>query len=360
MNIKIYKTYLLKNYLSYFFVVSFIFFVLSFLLNILEEIVFLEKYNVSYIYPIMLTFLNSPSVLFETFPFIFLISSQLFFLNLQENKELDLLKITGINNFSLIRQVVFISLITGILIITIFYTFSSNLKHNYLKIKNKFTDDNKYLAAINNNGLWIKDEYQENKYVINADELKNNLLKNVTINQLDEKFSLKSIIISDEANIETNVWKLKNVKIFYEDGKKEFVDNLNINTNFNREKLNSIFSNLTSLNILQLINLTDDYKKLGLSNIEIKSHLYKLYSFPLLVSVMATIGSILILTLSFIKSKFFNISLGVILSVIIYYINYFFNLLGITEKTSLILSISAPLIVLMLFCFILIVRINEK
>ena len=64
MNIKIYKTYLLKNYLSYFFVVSLIFFILSFLLNILEEIVFLEKYNVSYIYPIMLTFLNSPSICF--------------------------------------------------------------------------------------------------------------------------------------------------------------------------------------------------------------------------------------------------------------------------------------------------------
>ena len=360
MNIKIYKIYLLKNFLSYFCVVSLIFFSLSFLLNILEEIVFLEKYNVSYIYPILLTFLNSPSILFEIFPFIFLITSQLFFLNLQENKELELLKIAGINNFSLIRQVVFISLIAGILITTIFYTFSSNLKHNYLKIKNKFTDDNKYLAAINDNGLWIKDEYLENKYVINADELKNNLLKNVTINQLDEKFSLKSIIISEEANIENNEWKLKNVKIFYEDGKKEAIDNLNINTNFNREKLNSIFSNLTSLNILQLISLTDDYKKLGLSNIEIKSHLYKLYSFPLFVSVMATIGSILILSLSFIKSKFFNISLGVMFSVVIYYINYFFSLLGLSERTSIWLSVSFPLIVLSLFCFILLVKVNEK
>ena len=55
-----------------------------------------------------------------------------------------------------------------------------------------------------------------------------------------------------------------------------------------------------------------------------------------------------------------NLSIGIMSSVIIYYIVYFFNLLGLTEKTSLTLSISAPLIVLILFCSILLVRINEK
>ena len=360
MKLQVYKLYILKSYLFYFLMVSFIFFILSFLLNILEEIVFLEKYNVNISYPILLTFLNTPSIVFEIFPFIFLISSQLFFMKLHENQELNLLKITGIDNFSLIKLLIFITFVLGILITIFFYTFSSNLKYNYLSIKNKFTNDNKYLAAINDNGLWIKDEYKDNKYVINADELSNNILKNVTINQLDDEFNLKSIIISDEANIEKNEWSLKNVKIFFSDGKKENLDKLIVNTNFNREKLNSIFSNLTSLNIIQLINLTEDYKKLGLSNIEIKSHLYKLYSFPLFVSIMAAIGSILMLSFNYKKSKFYNLSLGIMSSVVIYYINYFFNLLGLTEKTTLLLSIGAPMIVLILFCFIFLVKVNEK
>ena len=85
MNLKIYKQYILKSYLFYFLVVSFIFFVLSFFLNILEEIIFLEKYSVSVFYPLLLTFLNTPSILFEIFPFIFLISSQLFFINLKKS-----------------------------------------------------------------------------------------------------------------------------------------------------------------------------------------------------------------------------------------------------------------------------------
>ena len=289
-----------------------------------------------------------------------MIASQLFFIKFKENEELNLLKVTGIDNFSLIRLLIYISLIMGLIITVFFYTFSSNLKHNYLLIKNKFTDDNKYLAAINDNGLWIKDEYEDNIYVINADEFVNNKLKNITISQHDKEFNLKSIIISEQADIENQEWELEKVRIFFNNGKKEILENLSVNTNFNREKLNSIFSNLTSLNLLQLINLTEDYKKLGLSNIEIKSHLYKLYSFPVLISIMTTIGSILILSFSYKRSKFFNLSLGILSSVTIYYINYFFNLLGITEKTSIILSICSPLIILTLFCFILLVRINEK
>tara|TARA_B100000965_G_C19514362_1_gene723443 strand:+ start:23 stop:1105 length:1083 start_codon:yes stop_codon:yes gene_type:complete len=360
MKLKIYKIYILKSYLYYFLIVSLIFTLLSFFLNILEEITFFEKYNVSVYYPIFLTLLNTPSILFEIFPFIFLIASQLFFIRFKENEELNLLKITGIDNFSLIRLLIYLSLVMGLIITVLFYTFSANLKHNYLIIKNKFTDDNKYLAAINDNGLWIKDEYEDGVYIINADEFEKNKLKNVTINQLDNKFNLKSIIISQQADIEDDEWKLEKVRIFFVNGKKEMLENLKINTNFNREKLNSIFSNLTSLNLLQLVNLSEDYKKLGFSNTEIKSHIYKLYSFPILISIMTVIGSILVLSFSYKRSKFFNLSLGVMSSVVIYYINYLFNLLGITEKTSIILAVCSPLIILVLFSFILLVRINEK
>ena len=59
MNLKLYKTYILKSYLYYFLLISLIFFILSFFLNILEEIVFFEKYNISIGYPFLLTFLNT-------------------------------------------------------------------------------------------------------------------------------------------------------------------------------------------------------------------------------------------------------------------------------------------------------------
>ena len=129
MKLKIYKTYILKSYLSYFLIVSLVFCLLTFFLNILEEIVFFEKYEVGLYYPIFLTLLNTPSVLFEIFPFIFLIASQLFFIKFKENEELNLLKITGIDNFSLIRLLIYLSLALGIIITVLFYSFSYHLSY---------------------------------------------------------------------------------------------------------------------------------------------------------------------------------------------------------------------------------------
>ena len=60
------------------------------------------------------------------------------------------------------------------------------------------------------------------------------------------------------------------------------------------------------------------------------------------------------------KSKLFHIVLGVLLSVTIYYINYFSTLLGQNEKLPEVMSIWLPLIIISLFCAIGLVRINEK
>ena len=60
------------------------------------------------------------------------------------------------------------SLVLGLIIITLFYNFSSNLKNLYLELKNNYISDDKYLAVITKNGLWIKDSVKENIYIINV------------------------------------------------------------------------------------------------------------------------------------------------------------------------------------------------
>ena len=56
----------------------------------------------------------------------------------------------------------------------------------------------------------------------------------------------------------------------------------------------------------------------------------------------------------------YHIVLGVLLSVLIYYVNYFSSLLGQNERLPEIMSIWSPLIIISLFCAIGLVRINEK
>ena len=55
-----------------------------------------------------------------------------------------------------------------------------------------------------------------------------------------------------------------------------------------------------------------------------------------------------------------KISFGLFLSVIIYYINNFFLVMGSTEKISLIFAVFVPLMILSLINFVMSYGINEK
>ena len=59
---------------------------LVFVLNLLSELNFFKDENVSINFTLFLSLLNSPIQIFELFPFILLITIQLFFIKIYENK----------------------------------------------------------------------------------------------------------------------------------------------------------------------------------------------------------------------------------------------------------------------------------
>ena len=360
MIIKTYQQYLIKSLLKNIFLISCLFLILSFLLNILEEIKFFKNLDLGISFSFLLTFLNVPSILYEIFPFIFLISTQMFFVNLFEKEELIVLKKHGVDNLVLIKILIITSLVCGILIVSLFYTISAQMKHSYLSFKNKFTDDKKYLAVVNENGLWIKDEVDNSINIINAEIFENDTLKKLIITQMDKDFNIVKTIVGKSANIQKNTWKIKNVEVHEIEKSKVSHDQILFKTNFNKEKLNNIFSNLTSLTFFELLSMSKDYNQLGYSTLEINSHLHKLYSFPIYLMIMSLVGGILMLNIKYNKSKIVNITIGIILSVIIYYLNYFINLLGTNEKLPIIISIWLPHLILFLFCLTFLIRINEN
>ena len=88
--IKKYEQYLVKLFLKNIFIIITVFLFLSFFLNIFEEIKYFENKENEIYYPIILTILNIPSILFELLPFIFLLGVMFFFINLYEKEEIEL------------------------------------------------------------------------------------------------------------------------------------------------------------------------------------------------------------------------------------------------------------------------------
>ena len=359
MIVNTYKKYILSLFSKTLIEVTLIFFSLILIINLFEEINFLENEDVSGYYPIFLSLLNTPAIIFDILPFIFLISTLFFFIKLIDKNELSIFKYTGITNNQILTSVVFFSLILGLLLIFGFYTFSSKLKNQYLLMKNKFSSDDKYLAVITENGLWIRDEINETISITNADKINNKKLNNVSIVQFDKNFNLIQIIESKEVNIETKNWIIINPLITKENA-TEKLEQLNFRSNFDIEKINNLFSNLSSMSLMQLNKLEKDYFGLGYSTVGIEVYENKIYSTPIYLAIMTFLSGIIMFNSKYKKSKLFNIILGISLSVIIYYVNYFSGLLGENGRIPIILSVWLPLIILMLISLIGMVRLNEK
>ena len=358
--LKTFEKYLIFLFIKKVTNTSFIFLALVFILSLFEEISFFKDLDVSFYFPILLTALNTPSTLFEIFPFIFLISTQFFFLDLIDKNEIELFKVNGLNNFKFIKILFFSSLLLGLLIVSIFYNFSSTLKFAYLDLKNNYSDDNKYLAVVTENGLWIKDEIDEKTYIIQANEIDDIYLKQVSIFEFDNKFDLSQVIESEKIDVSNYEWIIFNPSISKNNNTIKINENINILTHFNNTKIRRLFRNLSSLNILDLLKLKKDYKSLGYSTSEVPSYLNKLYSFPIFLSIMTLLASVIMFNIKKSKPVIFHILLGIFLSVTIYYVYFLFNLLGENGKIPILISIWSPLLIFSLFISISLVRINEK
>jgi len=354
-----YKKYILSLFSKTLVEITLIFFSLILILNLFEEINFLKSENVGSYYPIFLSLLNTPSIIFDILPFIFLISTLLFFIKLINKNELSIFKYTGITNNQVLRIIVFFSFIIGLFLIFAFYTFSSKLKSQYLLIKNEFSSDDKYLAVITENGLWIRDEINETINITTADKINNNLLINVSIVQFDKNYNLLQVIQSKKINIKSKNWNIDKPLITKDNITNKF-EILKFNSNFDIEIINNLFSNLSSMSLMQLNKLKKDYKKLGYSTVGIEVYENKIFSVPIYLAIMTLLSGIIMFNSKFKKSKIFNIILGISLSVVIYYVNYFCGLLGETGKIPIMLSVWLPMIILMLISLIGLVRLNEK
>ena len=356
---KTYTKFLINGFIKSFLNVFFVMISLVFILNILKEIEFFSNKEVNSLYPIYLSLMSSPSIIFEMFPFIFLIATQFFFLKLFNNDEIHIFKYSGLKNIKIINIICFVSFFIGILTITVFYSLSSNLQHYYLQVKNQFSKDKLYLAVINKNGLWIKDVVENQTNIINSSKIDNNFLTNTFITTFDKNFNLIRSLKSDKIDIKDNEWLIYNAKIF-EDNVSQKIDLIKFRSNFNQKRIESLFSNLSSLSLLKLVDLRRNYKSLNYSTVDVDMQIYKIVTYPLLLVIMTILSSIIMLSTKKSSSKVLKIIIGLFFSVAIYYINNFFNVMGSTEKLPLMVSIWTPIIFLSLINLIMLVNINEK
>ena len=361
-NFNIFKRYFFVEYSKTVLNVTLMFLALGIILNIFEEVNFFKDHAVGFLLPVTLTFLKVPSMIYRLFPFIFLISSIIFFLRFVRSEEIIALKIAGVSNFRIIIFPSLISLVFGIIIVMGINTVTSKLTHKYLDIKNHYTKDNDYLAALTENGIWIKDNIDGNTSLIRGKKLSQSDLIDVSIYKFDENGKSQLRIETRKADISNNVWKLSDAKIYYGDSNNvsSYLASYSITSNFEIDSIKNIFSNLDAVSFWELNKLKENYKYLGYSTKEVESEFHRSLSFPLFLMSMTLLAGAVVMNVKYRGNYLVYVIIAIILSVIIFYLNDFSRALGETEQVSLIMSVWTPLIIVLIISSIGMIHVNEK
>ena len=285
-------------------------------------------------------------------------------INFKKNiiEEIIALKISGISNAKIIFFPALISLIFGIIIVAALNPVSSKLTHKYLDIKNKYTKENDYLAALTENGIWIKDKIDGHTNIIRAKKLSENNLIDVSIYRFDINDESQSRIEADKADISKNEWSLENSTVYFEgtnNVSSHFTD-YSFESNFEIDSIKKIFSNLDAVSVWELNQLKKNYKYLGYSTKEVESEFQRSLSFPLFLMSMTLLAGVVVMNVKYRGNYLIYVLISIILSVFIFYLSDFSRAMGETEKISLIMSVWTPVGLVLIFSSIGMIHVNEK
>ena len=354
--------YLAKEFFKIVINTSLIFFCLGFVLNLFEEINFFKDLEVGLNIPIILSFLFVPSLLYNMFPFVILISGIWFFLKIKKTDEIIALKVSGISNFSIIIIPSIVSIILGILIITAFNPITSVLVKKYEIIKGSYEKDQEYLAAITVNGIWIKEKNINKNNIIRSANLNNENLITVTIYEFDKENNFVKRIEAKSANISSFNWILKDVTIIDADGNylSSNISRLDYISMYDIQKIKSLYSNLDTISFWNLKNEIQLLEARGYSTREMEAKFQRSFAFPFFLLSMVLLSGVFTLGMTFKENNWSYVFIAIITSVLIFYFNDFSAALGKTEKLPILISVWMPIVIIFIFSGAGVIHANQK
>ena len=352
------NSYLCKEFLKTMLIVSLVFFGLGLIINLFEEINFFKDYDVGIYLPIFLSFLYVPSLFYSMFPFIILFSGIWFFLNIKKTDEVTALKISGMSNFSIIIAPSVLVIFLGIFYISAINPITSVLVKKYERTKGSFEKDQDYLASITINGIWIK----EKNNIIRSSKLSDDNLIDVSIYEFDDNNNFIKRFEADSANINSQHWILKNVKVINKDGKiiQEDLSEITYKSIYDIEKIKSLYSNLDTVSFWELKNEILLLENRGYSTSEMRSKMQQSIAFPFFLLSMIFLSGVISLGFHLKNNNWNYVFVAIISSVSIFYFNRFSAALGKTDKLPIEVSVWMPIIIILMLSAVGLIHANQK
>jgi lipopolysaccharide export system permease protein len=357
--------YIIKEFLKSLLVVLCVMFSIVLLITLLEEFnYFKSKQDLKFIKFLIFTFLKIPNLLFNLFPFIVLFSGIVFYLKIYNFNEVISLRIMGYSNIQIILIPALTCFVMGYLIVFFIVPFTSSMLKYYEELKSEY-DQTKNLVFVNETGIWIIDKNENDKNIIRIEKIDKNFssINQITIYNYDINNNFIKRIDANEGVINDTNWQLSKVNIISSNNKKNsenYFNNYNYKSNIKINELKNIYKNTETTSLLDINKEMFILEDKGYSITDLRIRYQKLISFPIYLLAMSILSGLMIINLGKTSNYLKYGSYGVIISVVM----YFLNDLSITIAKSGIISVDfsvwIPIFLIILINLVGITQVNAK
>jgi lipopolysaccharide export system permease protein len=357
--------YIIKEYIKSLFVVIAVMLSIILLINLLDEFNFFKsKKDLKFIFFLIFTILKIPNVLINLFPFIVLFGGIVFYLKIYNHNEVISLRTMGYSNIQIILIPALTSFIVGYLVIFLIVPFSSSMLKYYEELRSDY-NDTKNLVFVNETGIWILDKNEKEKNIIRIEKISKDFstINQVTIYNYDISNNFIKRIDASDGIINEKNWQLNKVYIIStnkKNNKENYLNSYNYISNININELKNVYKNTETTSLLDINKEMLILEDKGYSTIDLRIRYQKLISFPIYLLAMSILSGLMIINLGKTSNYLKYGSYGVIISIII----YFLNDLSITIAKSGIISVDfsvwIPIFLIVLINLIGITQVNAK
>jgi lipopolysaccharide export system permease protein len=357
--------YIIKEYIKSLFVVIAVMLSIILLINLLDEFNFFKsKKDLKFIFFLIFTILKIPNVLINLFPFIVLFGGIVFYLKIYNHNEVISLRTMGYSNIQIILIPALTSFVVGYLIIFLIVPFSSSMLKYYEELRSEY-NDTKNLVFVNETGIWILDKNEKEKNIIRIEKISKDFstINQVTIYNYDISNNFIKRIDASDGIIKEKNWQLNKVYIVStnkKNNKENYLNSYTYTSNININELKNVYKNTETTSLLDINKEMLILEDKGYSTVDLRIRYQKLISFPIYLLAMSILSGLMIINLGKTSNYLKYGIYGVIISIII----YFLNDLSITVAKSGIISVDfsvwIPIFLIILINLIGITQVNAK
>jgi lipopolysaccharide export system permease protein len=357
--------YIINEYIKSLFVVIAVMLSIILLINLLDEFNFFKsKKDLKFIFFLIFTVLKIPNVLINLFPFIVLFAGIVFYLKIYNHNEVISLRVMGYSNIQIILIPALTSFVIGYVIVFLIVPFSSSMLRYYEDLRSEY-NETKNLVFVNETGIWILDKNEKEKNIIRIEKINKDfsVVSQITIYNYDASNNFIRRIDATEGTIKDKNWLLNKVNIISinkKNNKDNYLNNYNYTSNINISELKNVYKNTETTSLLDINKEMLILEDKGYSTIDLRIRYQKLISFPIYLLAMSILSGLMIINLGKTSNYLKYGSYGVIISIII----YFLNDLSITIAKSGIISVDfsvwIPIFLIILINLVGITQVNAK